>query len=195
VRKLAVVLVVTSFATAVVACGDDSDEVEPTPRPENDFEALAEIFDPIVEPMGLELTRGSLVDLEGTYEESDTGNHMALYVEPINDDYTTEDYVNAISELTNELTSMIFEQYTAIDSYDICQEPPPDENDDEAPPPVTQVFITRDQSDAIEYPLTLEQMRALAAETPPGIDTIHVDPEIAKSREWKAAVPSSSGPN
>ena len=191
-RSVALVLLAAACASFVVACGDDSGEAEPTPRPENDFEALAEIFDPIVEPMGLKLTRGSLVDLEGTYDEADDGNHLALYVEPTGDDYTTADYVDGIAELTNELTPMIFEQYTAIDSYDVCQEPPPDEDTQEAPPPVTQVFITRTQSDAIDFPVTLEQMRAFVAETPPGIDTLNVDAEIADSSEWKAATPPKS---
>jgi hypothetical protein len=185
---LVLAVAVAGFA---VGCGDDGNEVEPTERPENDLEALAEIFDPVVEPMGLVVTRGSLVDLEGTYDEADDGNHLALYVEPTRD-YTTEDYVDGIAELTNLLTPMIFENYTEIDSYDICQEPAPEDDDQAAPPPITQVFVTRTQADAIDFPVSLTDLRTLYEERPPGIETLYADDEIERTAEWKAAAPPGS---
>ncbi|MGH9027177.1 MAG: hypothetical protein ACRDWD_13835, partial [Acidimicrobiia bacterium] len=186
VRRVALILVASALGALVVACGDDS-EPESMPRPPNDFEELAAIFDPMVEPMGLEVTRGSLVDID-SYDESDTGNHLALYVEPTGE-YSQADYVNGITQLTNLLTPMIFDRYSALDSYDICQEPPPDEDDQAAPPPVTQFHATRAQADVIDFPVTLEELRALYDETPRAIERLYVDPSLEKTRGWKAAAP------
>jgi hypothetical protein len=188
VRRFASILVVAALGALVVGCGDDG-EPESTPRPPNDVDELAAIFDPMVEPLGLKVTRGSLVDLN-SYDESDTGNHLALYVEPTGE-YSEAEYVDGITELTNMLTPMVFERWTAIDSYDICQEPPPDEDDQAAPPPVTQFHATRVQADAIDFPVTLEELRALYAERPPAIERLYVDQELTKSPEWRAAAPPS----
>jgi hypothetical protein len=184
-----VALLVLALVVLVIGCGDDG-EVESTPRPPNDFEELAAIFDPMVDEMGLRVTRASLVDLD-TYDESDTGNHLALYVEPTGA-YSVTDYVEGVSELTNLLTPMIFERWTAIDSYDVCQEPPPDDDNQTAPPPVTQVHATRAQADTMDFPVTLEDLRALYETRPPGIERVYVDENLAETHEWKEAAPTRS---
>lgn len=188
-RRFASLLVVVALGVLVVGCGDDG-APESTPRPPNDVDELAAIFDPMLEPLGLEVTRGSLVDL-ATYEESDTGNHLALYVEPTGK-YSNADYVDGITELTNMLTPLVFERWTAIKSYDICQEPRPAKDSERIPPPVTQFHATRAQADAIDFPVTLEDLRALAVEEPPALERLYVDAEIAQTPEWKAAEPNAN---
>jgi hypothetical protein len=189
VRRASLLLVAVALGALVVGCGDDG-EPESTPRPPNDVDELAAILDPMLEPLGLELTRGSLVDLE-TYDESDTGNHLALYVEPTSK-YSNADYVNGVTELTNLLTPLVFERWTALESYDICQEPRPAEARAQIPPPVTQFAATRAQADAIDFPVTLEELRALAVERPPALDRLYVDAEIAQTAEWKEAAPNAN---
>jgi hypothetical protein len=184
-----VALLVLALVALVIGCGDDGDG-ESTPRPPSDFEELAAIFDPMVEPMGLQVTRASLVDLD-SYDESDTGNHLALYVEPTGE-YSRADYVEGVSELTNLLTPMIFERWTAIDSYDVCQEPAPGDDNQAAPPPVTQVHATRAQADALEFPVTLEDLRALYEARPRGVERVYVDDDLAETPEWKEAAPPRS---
>lgn len=138
------------------ACGTDSDDVSgsaaPTAEavaseafPPNDFVELAEIFNPMVEPLGLRLTRGALIDRsDNGYQESDEGTHLALYVEPIDEgEWATEDYVAGVYDLTAIVTPYVFETWSEVESYDICQEPPNSEDASPEPFPETQIEITR----------------------------------------------------
>jgi hypothetical protein len=164
-RRVAVALAAV-VTLATMACGDDaSDTTSPPPTeatndtvetedfPPNDFAALAAILDPMLEPMGLVLTRGALIDrTDGGYERSDTGTHLALYVEPIDEaSYTLDDYVAGVYDVTALVTPYVFERWTEIDSYDICQEPPNAEDPSAEPFPVSQVEMDRASSDAFDW--------------------------------------------
>lgn len=194
-RRPVLLVVAAALVWVPVACGDDGGngegaqgQVESTPRPPARFEGLAAIFDPVVEPYGLRITRGSLVD-RAIYEESPTGNHLALYVEP-DGEYSTADYVDGITELTNLLTPYIFERFTEIDSYDICQEPLPGVDDREVPPPVSQVLITRDEAGEIDFPVDLATLRELYEDD--RIELLHVNRTIERTSAWKDAAPEAS---
>lgn len=119
--------------------------------PPNDFGQLAAIFDPLVEPLGLRLTRGALIDRTGgNYAPSDTGTHLALYVEPIDDSsYGDEEYIEGIFDVTAAVTSVVFERWSAVETYDICQEPHQADDDRVEPYPVTQVEL--DRAAALSY--------------------------------------------
>ncbi|HUF85625.1 MAG TPA: hypothetical protein VMQ81_13660, partial [Acidimicrobiia bacterium] len=79
-RARALVPLLVTVALSGAACASDDEERS---LPPNDFEQLADIFDPKLEPLGLKLTRGALIDTaEGRYRPSDTGRHLAVYVEP-----------------------------------------------------------------------------------------------------------------
>jgi hypothetical protein len=143
--------------------------LEPVERPErstlppNDRDRLAAMFDDELEEFGLRLTRGSLIDLSGDgYEASDTGTHLALYVEPVADDYTRLDYLRNLVPVTKIFAPGIFERWPGLMSFDVCQEPPGAIDADEEPPPETQINITREQSGDIEW-ATVDNVDLLAA--------------------------------
>jgi hypothetical protein len=199
-RRLAI-LVALAVAVATTACGDDkSDTSTPAavgetdattaqePFPPNNFEELAVVFDPMLEPMGLHLTRGALIDRAGGgYEESDTGTHLALYVEPIDDGYTTADYVAGVYDVTALITPYVFDRWTDIETYDICQEPPNSEDDSPEPFPVSQVEVARpfaegfnwedgDLADLLRGDQDTEEVRIIASRA------VMNDPEYVAAR-------------
>lgn len=121
--------------------------------PPGDEPSLAAIVDPMVVDLGVSFTYGSLIDRTagGTYEASATGDHLAIYVEPINNDYTDAEFVANTWELAARLTPYLFERYPGIHSYDICQEPRTAEDDSARPPPFTQLDIFRPEAEAIDW--------------------------------------------
>jgi hypothetical protein len=134
---------ISTVADAGTADPDGSSSVTSLGFPPNDVAALKGVFDPMLESFGLRLTRGALVDRSDGYEFSDTGTHLALYVEPIDDDeYTIDRYVENIYDLTAAITPAVF-AYGDVETYDICQEPHQEDDDGFEPFPVTQVELTR----------------------------------------------------
>lgn len=155
-RRLAVGLV---LALLLAACGDDGGSEDGAPAgpdptyPPNSIEALAEIFDPQLEPMGLRFTRGGLFDRsDGGYSPSDVGEHLALYVEPLDDAaYDSGDYVDGLGTITALVTPQVFETWAGVQTYDICQEPPAEVDDRAAPAPYTQIEIDRATSGTVDW--------------------------------------------
>jgi hypothetical protein len=124
----------------------------PDPLPPNDAAALARQYAPLLDELGLRLTRGALIDRsDGGYVVSDEGTHLALYVEPVGDDHTAEQYLDGLWHLSAVLTPDVFARYTDVVSYDICQEPLPDVDPRPEPFPVTQVEVTREGSAAMDW--------------------------------------------
>lgn len=110
------------------------------------FKKLAKRFDPVLEPYGVQLSRGLLQDLD-TYRPDPRGTHLALYVEPIDADYASARYIENFTALTREFVPKVFDKWEDLESFDICQEPYNDTR--ESPPPVTQIFLTRDALDRV----------------------------------------------
>lgn len=156
---LAVVLVVLAGTT--VACGDDepsaadgtTTSVPDEGRPPTKFSELQAIFDPMLEPMGLVLTRGALIDRSNNgYEVSPEGRHLALYAEPIDDaDFDAEAAAAKFYPLTAEFTPYAFERWSELDTFDICLEPPTDIDDRPEPFPDTQIDITREAAESFDW--------------------------------------------
>jgi hypothetical protein len=103
--------------------------------------------------MGLVLTRGALIDrADNGYEVSDEGRHLALYAEPIDDgDYDADAAAANFYDLTAEFTPYVFERWSELDTFDICQEPPTSVDDRPEPFPDTQIDITRSASDSFDW--------------------------------------------
>jgi hypothetical protein len=144
---LAVVVLVVGFALALVVA------VAPRPAgaaqsglPPSDEAALEKLFRKDVKPLGLEVTRGMLQNLD-TYERDPEGTHLALYVAPIDGDYTSAQYVKNFTKLTRMFVPAVFNRWKGLESFDICQEPFDDPR--VTPPPVTQIFVTRDALDRV----------------------------------------------
>jgi hypothetical protein len=166
------VLLTLALVLTVAACGSDSGtsgqsaDVDDTQAvqdnglppadpaqqlPPNDVVALRALYNPVLEPMGLTLTRGELIDLSNDgYEPSDTGTHLALYVEPTGP-YTDAQYVEGFWDVASLVTPDVFARWSGLVSYDICQEPLPADDDRATPFPVTQVNLTRAAAETIDW--------------------------------------------
>ena len=119
--------------------------------PPDDVAALRELYDPVLQKLGVHLTRAALIDITGDqYVPSSDGRHLALYVEPTGD-YSTEQYVDGFWQISALLTPDVFARWPDLESYDLCQEPLPAVDDRPEPFPVTQINITRDASAAIDW--------------------------------------------
>ena len=96
-------------------------------------------------------TAAALIDRSGGgYVASPTGQHLALYVEPI-DDRTMDEYFDGILDVA-VVFSDIYDRWPGLETYDVCQEPPdPDGTQGPEPLPVTQIELTRAESDAIDW--------------------------------------------
>jgi hypothetical protein len=151
------------------SCGSDSSSGEASPvstepaaeglppfddaqqLPPNDLGALRRLYDPVLEPLGVRLTRGALIDTsDNRYVPSNDGRHLALYVEPIGE-YSKDDYVNGFWNISALVTPDVFARWPQLASYDICQEPLPAVDDKPEPFPLTQINLTREAAEQIDW--------------------------------------------
>lgn len=192
-----------------VACGDDTtdraDDTLPPPggtRPSAD-EASEQPSDlPPATPLelvprygdefaahGLEITdRGGLIDRHDGYSESAEGTHLALYAAPVGE-RTADEYLDALMRLTAAVAPDAFERYPGLESFDICQEVevPGEGWGDRTPRIATQVDLTREQSDALDWDAaTLADLLVTIRELPEG--AVRVDERVAALADWTAAV-------
>jgi len=185
---------------SLAACGDDPDDGAASEGgevsaqttggdfPPNDVEELAEIYDELLAEYDVVLTRAEVIDkTDGQYTPSDTGTHLALYVEPT-ETVDTEVYLERLVEITKVVTPQVFEEWGSIESYDICQEPSAEESSDDEPIPITQVEITREAASEIDFEaLDLAQLLALAnTEQDPPV-RVYTDPTLKGVPTWEEA--------
>jgi hypothetical protein len=183
VRARVLVLLVLTAALAGGACASD-DEAQSLPP--NDFEELADIFDPDLEPLGLKLTRGALIDTrEGGYRPSDAGRHLAVYVAPTGE-YTPAEYAGGIVPSAQVFLPEVFERWDELETFDVCQEPLPGTDDRKEPPPVTQLFLSRAEARDVDWNnVTLADL--LAAKQPARESfTLYIAPEVMIDPSWPA---------
>jgi hypothetical protein len=188
IARLALVAACSTMVVTACSIGDDAAAPEATqttsaarePLPPTSFADLEAIFAPRFDAVGMVLTRASLVELDG-------GPHLQLYVEPPGD-FTTDQYVDNIVPTTAAVVPFIFEQYTDLASFDVCQEPPPGIDDSVAPEQVTVVALTREQAAELEWPdTTLAQLRAVVEGAAFG--EVRGNDEIEASPTYQAAAP------
>jgi hypothetical protein len=119
--------------------------------PPNDVAALRRLYDPVLEPLGVRLTRGALIDTtDNRYQPSNDGRHLALYVEPVGE-YSNEQYVDGFWTISALVTPDVFARWPQLESYDICQEPLPSVDDDPEPFPLTQINLTREAAAQVDW--------------------------------------------
>jgi hypothetical protein len=180
--SLVVFLLLAAAAFAGAACG--SDGTEERSLPPNDLEQLADVFDAELEPLGLKLTRGALIDTSnGRYRPSDTGRHLAVYVEPTGE-YTTAEYAKGIVPSAQVFLPEVFERWDLLETFDVCQEPLPVVDDRKEPPPVTQLFLSRAEAGEFDWKdVTLAEL--LAAREPERASfTLYVAPAVTNDPSW-----------
>jgi hypothetical protein len=169
---------------ASTACGDDDgDEGLP---PDHDA-GLAEVFQPLFDPLGVEFTYGSVVDL-------DDGKHLALYVEPTGP-ATDEQYLERMLGASAAIVPFLFDAYPRLNSFDVCQEPVPTGPDDPAQPePRTVVQLTRAQAATVgDWSTATLADLIRAARTGEGGE-VRVDEAIARLPGWTAAEAEAGAP-
>jgi hypothetical protein len=164
-RRLAS-LALSAVALLAPACSSDGDEEgSGLDLPPNDKAVIAEMFEDELRPLELQLTRGALVDPQPRYRVSDTGRHLALYVEPMGQ-YTPAQYAEGIVATARIFLPEIFERWSDLETFDICQEPLRGVDDRKEPPPITQLYVTRAEARKIDWS-TVGLRDLLAARQPP----------------------------
>jgi hypothetical protein len=193
------------LGAGIAACGDDdgaegapqmpdpaSVTTDPSPGslPPQDAIDLEEIYGDALAELDLRLTpRGGLIDRsDGGYVSSPTGRHLALYVEPIGDERTPEEYVDGIRTVA-VVFSDVFERWPALETYDVCQEPPdPDGEQGEEPPPVTQIELTRAESEAIDWDSVTVVDLVRGSLASPRELALRVSPELAGDAAYEVVL-------
>ena len=138
-------LIIALGAIALVVPSSPAGAAGPDLPPSNRA-ALAKMFRDDLKPLGLRVSRGLLQNLE-TYKEDPNGTHLALYLTPTSSKYATADYVHNFARITRVFVPMVFDRWTGLESFDICQEPVNDPRDE--PPPVTQIYVNRSALDRV----------------------------------------------
>ena len=172
--SMALLVITVTSCSFREAAPEPVDESQGSELPPNDGKELAAMFDAELEPFGLRLARGALVDLGGNgYEFSDTGTHLALYVEPVSSPYSRVRYLRNLAPVAKVFAPEVFERWPGLESFDVCQEPPASIDDSDEPPPETQVNMSREQSEGLEWD-SLDNVDLLAAalSQPPGVRLI-----------------------
>lgn len=180
---------VLAVCLLAVACGQSR---RPAALPPHTHPELARLFQPQLEPLGLRLTRGSLVDVQ-TREPSPEGRHLALYVEPTGPSSDTR-YVEAIVPLTRVFVPSIFRRWPDLVSFDVCQEPPPGVDDRPEPPALTTVDIQRQLADEIDWPSAdLATLLGAAARDPNRLRVV-VAGHLQQEPAYQEAAARAQGP-
>lgn len=189
-------------AGLVGACSDDDDgdraaelpsttsTSRPADLPENDEDALKDLFDPFLEPLGQRVTRVGLYDLSLGFELSDTGDHVAIYAEPIDPDgegWDAARYIEATAPGMAACAPFIFDTWAGVNSMDLCQEPPQAEAPEAEPPVMTQVNLSRADSAFIDWDnVTLADLIAARLRSPQTA-RVSVNDELEADPMWAAA--------
>lgn len=204
-RTTAAVVVATIAVVAVVAIrvvdgGGSSDEraatvvgdttpaepaTDPTygELPPDDYEAVAAMFDPALEELGLRLTRAGLADSPGAGEDASLRDrHLALYVEPLDADHTAADYLDTLITSARVFLPTVFDRWPDLVSMDVCQEPPPGVDDRTAPVPYTVLDMSRDDAAQIDW-ATID-LAGLAEARDAGRVRLHVNEAVAEHPDW-----------
>ena len=145
-RRLAAVMVL--WAVVASACtGQAATTTSPALLPPHERDDLAALFDPLVEPLGYQVTRASLID-RSTYQVDAEGGHLALYVAPLTD-ISADQFATAFPSLISIFLPYVFDQWPELHSFDVCQEP--FNSTDETPPSLTIIDLTRDAAATVEW--------------------------------------------
>ena len=151
--------------------------------PPVELDALAAIFDPIVEPYGYRVGRAALID-RATYRETPDGNHLALYLTPLVAK-TPDDYVADFMPLARAFMPAVFDAWPGLMSFDVCQEPY-DWEGSTSPPGLTILDVYREAAAEIDWE-GVDLAGLLAAERGlEGLD-IHAQQEIRTTAAWSTA--------
>jgi hypothetical protein len=182
-------------APTAVAPGGVEDDDAPEALPINDPEVLKALFDPRFAPLGLHVTRIGLYDLDAGFVLDDDGDHLAIYVEPVEPaapGWDDERYIEMVAPSMAAATPFALERWSGIHSIDVCQEPPQAAVPDPEPPIVTQVFLDRPDAERIDWD-TVELADLLEAKLrSPETARVAAHPRLEEHPSWVAAAEEAS---
>lgn len=157
--------------------------------PPDDREAVAAMFEPALEDLGLRLTRAGLADSPGSGQDpSLRGRHLALYVEPLDADHSAAEYLDTLIASARVFLPAVFERWPDLASMDVCQEPPPGVDDRTAPVPYTVLEMGRDEAAQIDW--STIDLAGLAGARDAGLVRLHVNQAVADTPAFAEAAPS-----
>lgn len=155
-----------------VACSGAGPAPEPRASlpPLNDVAFFDQLYGEELAALGLRLTRAARFEENPThqpYSPTPTGTHLALYAEPMAT-FTADRFVANIAPLTLVFRD-VFDRWSGLTSFDICQEPIQAEAVEEKEPiPVSQVRMTRVQALGLDWDrLDLPALIRAARQDPP----------------------------
>jgi sulfur carrier protein ThiS len=135
--------------------------------------------------LGLQITsQGGLIDRsDGGYEPSSEGDHLAIYVAPM-EGYTAEQYIEGIRSVAIVFDD-VFERWPGLASYDVCQEPIPTA-DGRRQVPITQIELTRAEAEALDLEeMTVADIIRASRADPPGL-ALRVNGSLANDPAYQA---------
>lgn len=182
-RRLTTALLLT--AIAATACGGGTTATTiPAPLPPHERADLAEVFDPLVAPLGYHVTRAALID-RSTYAVDPNGGHLAIYLAP-DADIPLDEFAGDFLGLVQVFLPLVFERWPQLHSFDVCQEP--FDSQDETPPSLTIIDLTRDPAAAVDW-ATLDLAALIALNESEGI-SVWARSEIRDTDTWRTAAGS-----
>lgn len=153
-------------------------------------EAMDAVYGDDLRALGLRVTRSRIVDAGEDGSMLPDANHLAVYVEPV-DDLTPEQYLANIPALAKLFLPAVFDRWPEVGTFDVCQEPPSSGGSSTEPRPRSALAITEEQAAGIDWPaVTLEEMVRLHHAVPNGL-TLAVDRTLSDSSAWPGSVPQS----
>jgi hypothetical protein len=85
-----------------------------------------------------------------TYRVSPNGRHLAVYVQPTGT-YNATNYLDNLGRVAAIFIPAVFDRWTGVQSFDVCQEPLPTIDASPEPPPVTELTVTRSGAHHIRW--------------------------------------------
>ena len=179
-RRLAAVMVL--LAVVASACtGQAATTTSPALLPPHERDDLAALFDPLVEPLGYQVTRASLID-RSTYQVDAEGGHLALYVAPLTD-ISTDQFAASFPSLVAVFLPFVFDRWPELHSFDVCQEP--FNSTAETPPSLTIIDLTREAAATVEWG-QLDLAGVIDLNQKQGI-SVWAQAQVRDSATWRAA--------
>ena len=180
IRRLAVALI--AMAIAAAACGGGTAVTTlPATLPPHERTDLAELFDPLVAPLGYHVTRAALID-RSTYAVDPSGGHLAIYLAP-DTDIPLDTFASDFLGLVQVFLPLVFERWPELHSFDVCQEP--FNSQAETPPSLTIIDLTRDTAAQIDW-ATLDLATLIGLNEREGV-SVWARMEVRDTATWSAA--------
>jgi len=159
--------------------------VEPTaPLPPPTFEELKPLLDPLVAPLGMAVTRASLIELENFTVTAD-GTHLAVYV-VADRERDPDEFARALASVAAVFLPEVFQRWPGLESFDVCQEPFGWDEESTAPS-ITILDISRSAVGAIDWTDAELSDLIAAGATDDGL-TIFADAEVRSTETWDQAI-------